>query len=162
MNHSHRFNAMDRPPARGKVFKVITPRPGSNGNMIVLAHKPFGLMCHFGNNRTCPCTKPLDACPGHIAQWPLRWKGFLFVKNVTVSRPFFIALTPVSMEDFTDCLGDRKSARGMIINIFRTGVHKNSPLGVSHVGEYQGEEALPDDEDPMPTLLRMWGLDKTN
>lgn len=162
MKHSHRFNTMDAPPSRGNVYKVITVKPGQNGNMIVLAHKPFCMMCHYGNNRTSPCTKPFDACPGHINQWPLRWKGFLFVKTPSVSRPFFIAMTPQSHDDFKEALGKRESARGMIVNVFRTGAHKNSPLGITFVGEYQGDAALPDDVDPMPTLLRMWGLDKTS
>jgi hypothetical protein len=161
VNHSHRFSFRRDPPPKGNVYKVVTWHPGYVRNVIVLAETFIGLDTHYGNHRTHPCTKPTSACPGHLAQWPIRWKGYLFVKEPSVSRPFFLGLTPGSVEELKDAAQGKVSMRGMIVNVSRTGKHKNAPLQVQYVGEYQGEEPLPTEQDVMPTLLRIWGLDGT-
>jgi len=118
----------------------------------------FGINVHYVGKRSSPHYRNEKKCPGCRARNAKRWKGFLHCFNHNLSQDVFLELTPKSADSLLKQLGKGAPLRGNRIQVKRTD-GDNGRLMVSILTAVGNAEQLPEALDPLPSLLRFWGLD---
>lgn len=156
------FVRADSPPRVVRVTPVLRVLKAEVWEGWILAHKPRWVMVHwdpqqkltFHHPREGPC-KWCD--PPHCL--PKRYKGYLTVTRMAALTVAFLELTETGGEDLAKVLQSYDSWRGCKIRVKRKSGSSHRELLFEEAGRPFDPERLGPDEDPEPTLRRIWGID---
>lgn len=147
------------PPAIVRVLRLVNVGAGAGLRLACCSEAIWGCWTHWNpaTRRTVQCTTPTQKCSGHAAGMPQRWKGAITVCDPVGKKPFLLDLTPGAGSYLTDQL-QGESLRGKLILAQREGNFKRTPLVVTLIGEVEEPQTLPLAQDPMETLMKIWGI----
>ena len=182
METLNRQNVPPKPGPREEIFRV-KPTTGFRGQII--SHNLWGVWTHWDGYRTRECTarvvlpdepQPTDEeggndvhpsmqappmqgtkCRGHLAKWPLRWKGYLHVYDASTKKFGFLEITPGAAEQLLRQVPSDGNLRGLLLRIDRHGTSIRSKCTVELTRPAGGSDNLPDPADPEETLRALWG-----
>jgi hypothetical protein len=152
----------DCPPATVTPFvPILSPRAGAQLRGLILADKLVGVMTHWLDERTTPCTRPRSTCRGCKDCLKRRWKGYLPVLALGPDRLALFELTPLAASGAG--IGDPNNAtalRGLYVVLSRRAGQRNGRVACAvsaPPAEYAGV-ALPAPFDARAALARVWGV----
>jgi hypothetical protein len=119
----------------------------------------FGINVHYVGRRSSPHYRNEKKCPGCRAKNAKRWKGFLHCFNINLGQEVFLELTPHSAKSLLSQLGTKGELRGNRIQVKRTD-SDNGRLLISVLTAAPNLDKLPEGKDPLPSLLKFWGIDE--
>lgn len=157
-----RFRRDDDPPPRRRVTEIKKFGPTDRGVYLVLADKVRGFHTHWLNDRTQPCQEDRENCPGCRQKAPDKWCGYLHVIDPETQKHWFLELTEFAKKRLDAMRIENGTLRGLFIHVQRERAHKRAPLQVTKVSRYlmptEDHLMLAVERDPLPTLMRIWGL----
>lgn len=140
-------------------LEVLRPGPGSAGQLNGWSLSPaiLGVLTHWCDRRTIPCTKHLGECEGcdYHKRRP-RWDGFLAVLTTAKNR---FALFQVTKHAVDSCaaLASFESLRGSRVTLRRKGDSREGRVTLQvELAAYPG--ILPSEPDVASALERLWGV----
>ena len=96
-------------------------------------------------------------CRGHLAKWPLRWKGYLYVYDGVTKKIGFLEVTPGGAEEILRQAPSHGELRGLLLRMDRHGTSIRSKITVELTSPASVNEFLPEPVDPEETLRALWG-----
>jgi hypothetical protein len=142
------------PKIRKDVLRVNT---AESHTFIILSASIWGQYVHWYGNRSHECTQEkLKQCNGCERSWPVKWKGYLHVRNITNSWSGFLEITETAYRLIDHQLGTEKNLRGVKIKISRT---KGGAKGRYQVEVFESRvdsDLLERELDPYDTLKFLW------
>lgn len=153
----------DQPPDAGPELEVRRVGAAAVNQYIFLCVKPRGFWTHWNEakRRTQPCLEPVETCPGHKQQLPLRWKAYAHVFDLGQHDQCLIELTPGASRQLFRALGDHENLRGMRVQISRgKGPKARLFCSVQKLPSEAERRNLPAEHNALTTLSKVWGFDE--
>jgi len=145
------------PPAPKIVREVIRVTTSEAKTFICFSRSVWGQYVHWHANRSHECTQSKEKyCEGCERGWPVKWKGYLHVRDLTGTIKGFLEITDTAYRLIDHQLGTDKNLRGIRFRLART---KGGAKGRYIVEVYQDrlpEDQLIQEEDPYKTLKFLW------
>jgi hypothetical protein len=153
------FSRSDEPPVIVRVPRLTVVRPGRAVKFAICSDRIWGIHTHWDPQarRTIECVTPHKLCQGHARQLPLRWKGVITVLESGSSKPLLLDLPPEAGVSLQEQSGGQ-SLRGRMILCQRETANIRSRLLIELLDMMPNIENLKPEEDPTPTLRKIWGL----
>jgi hypothetical protein len=142
---------MDDPPG-GEYIPVVCAPLGRSMQLVLLG-KVTGVLTHYIDGRSYPCTGAGFACEWCNVQRP-RWKGYGPARNA--SRKKVVLEVTLGMRRAHPILTTEEVA-GRWVEVIRKGPRRNSPALLSFL-EHRAREAGGQSFDVRPVLWRMWDI----
>lgn len=152
----------DMPPDPGPELEVRRVGAGLSMTVLFLCVRFRGFWTHWnqGRRRTQPCLDPIETCPGHKAQLPLRWKAYAHVYDHGQRDQCLLELTPGAARQLMQALGGLADLRGMRVQIARgQGAKARLNVSVQKMPTDAEKLKLPREHDALVTLAKLWGFD---
>lgn len=179
------LNRQNLPPKPGPRLHLwrIEAGPGFRGQIVSCSL--FGVWTHWDGHRSRECTATIpqpgentdreidgevaqqismqaptmlsESCIGHKEQWPLRWKGYLFVWNSRAEQFGFLELTPGGATELLRQAPSHGNLRGLLLKAERHGKSIRSKVAIELTQGVGDPNALPAAVDPEDTLRALWG-----
>ena len=152
----------ERPPRSLPVGKIVQVNPGTPQGYWILSPRHVGVVTHFIDRRTMPCTATqIDGSDCHVdhAQTSCRWQGWLAVQKQGMPEAWFLSLTAAAYRRCLD-LQDGSDLRGKYIKVGRIGERRLSQM-YCKIGGYAGQEPrhqLMADPGVVDFLRNLWGI----
>lgn len=160
---SHNFRREDNPPLRARLTEIRKIGPDERLEVFCMSPRPQGYWTHWHNGRSVPCFEPRESCGLCAKDVNLKWTGYLFVYETHSHKSWFIELTEFAKRQLDVFYVNHESLRGCKLLLYRARPHKRAPLKISVVAtEIPPSFSLTPDREVLPTLLRVWGLEKTH
>lgn len=148
-------------PPRGKeTLHLMRLKAGDELLCHCVSQAVWGLNTHWAGNHSEPCFKDKKKCDGCKKGLPHRWKGFLHVIRCSDRKEFFVELTSTATALLHDQVPDREQLRGFRLKIYRGRGGNNSRLKAELYGDKSLDLRLPEPRDPLPTLQKIWRVQK--
>jgi len=156
----HTLDVQNEPPDTGPGVEILRLRGGQSLQAILLTDV-YGLWVHWDGRHTQPCFKNHEKCPGHLKEWPRKWKGYFDVLTLGNSGlRGFMEVTPTVVRSLWAQTGQKIGFRGLRVKLSRGNGNKaHFKISVEPPCEVRGK--LPEGTDPYPILAKLWGLPKT-
>lgn len=151
----------DCPPDPGPELEVRRVGAGLSMTVMFLCVSIRGFWTHWnpGRNRTQPCLEPVESCPGHKQQLPLRWKAYAHVFDHGNRDQCLLELTPGAARQLQTALGTQKDLRGMRVLIARgKGAKARLSVSIQKIATDQEKAKLPREHDAIVTLSKLWNF----
>jgi hypothetical protein len=150
------------PPAAPKVrLDIVRVTSAESHHFICYSRAVWGQPVHWYGRRTHECTQDREKkCEGCMKGWPVKWKGYLHVRNIAASWEGFLELTDTACRLLVEQLGDNQNLRGLKFRIART---KGGAKGRYLVEVSQGrvpDDSLKQERDPYEILKFLWNCKK--
>lgn len=140
-----------------RVIPIIKIKERDVLQLVVCSPRVWGHATHWDGSRTVPCLKSSGKCICDGGTVATRDKGYVLAANGVGQVVGFLELTPLAWEDLQAMAVNLDGLRGKIIQVKRQHQSLKGRLLVEDWGWYQGEHPLPKDQDPEPTLRRIYG-----
>lgn len=149
------FKKAPKPPGP----ELWVQRLGANQSFEVIAigNEVRGVETHWMRGVTEPHYDDRAQCPGCLAQARLDWKGYLHVYNVQKREQVFMELTPGAYHHLRTQVSDIEQLRGLSFQVERKGA-RNQPIKFTLLHTRPLKTNLPPEKDPMPSILKLWGI----
>lgn len=134
---------------------ILAPKPGSPVSVWVVSQEIVGVVTHWLDRRTRPCTGPRDECEGCLRKAAFRWKGYL---GVWCAGPGRYALAELTKHAVATCPALRKKEpqlRGKRLILRRAGGANNAAVS-AEVTEAPFGPGLPPDFNIRRALCITW------
>lgn len=154
------LNRSSAPPPAGP--EIWIRRLAKNEEVLAAIVSPcfWGLFVHWAGNRSEPCFKETKTCPGHRRGLPLKWKGYLYVHDMTKRKMEFLEFPPGAAQQLLDRFPEGHSLRGEVILVRRMSGNQARLQIAVETHKWAGNQGvIPPDKDPAETLAKLWGLD---
>jgi len=147
-------------PRAGPDIWVRRLAAGESAAFAICSPAIWQFWVHWAGNHSEPCFKDHKKCPGHRKGLPRRWKGYLYIVNHTARRCEFLEITPAGSEQLISLCGDKHSFRGKRFTATRgKGDKARVAYGVLPEWQQFTSSKLPQDKDPVKTLMKLWGFE---
>jgi len=146
------------PPTPGPELFILRMKANTMHTFTIFSEHLWGINVHFVGNRSQPHFRNAEKCPGCKARNAKRWKGFVHCFDHDLAQEVFLELTPKSASSLLAQFGAKVPLRGNRIQVKRTN-KDNGRLIISALTAMQAIDKLPPARDPLPSLLKLWGLD---
>jgi len=123
----------------------------------ILSMEFFGPRVHWTGERTSPCFKAREKCPGCKLKAPGKWLGYLHCLDEH-GKECLLELTNRAAKMLLASVPKNRVLRGLKISVQRTEGGKHGRLCATCCGVVPNQQALPAPKDPLHTLLYLWGL----
>jgi len=114
-----------------------------------------GVLTHWQRGRTMPCAG--KSCWCHEENIPARWKGYISCIRAPGGVEALLELTENAAQQLVEQTPDARDFRGIKCRVKRRTNKPTAPLDVV-LEEFPCPIKLPPAVDPIPLLLRVWGL----
>lgn len=179
------LNRQDFPPKPGPKLQLWRIEAGSGFVGQIVSQNLWGVWTHWDGYRSRECTakklgvgestdekKAVDVevtqsmqapemqhqgCKGHLAKWPLRWKGYLYVWNGQANDFGFLELTPGAATELLRQAPSSGILRGLLLRANRNGKSIRTKCSIELSPSAGGFDKLPPPVDPEDTLRSLWG-----
>jgi len=150
---------IDIPRNVTKVIPMLKIRATDDGILACCSPAVYGYATHWDGKRTRPCTAVMGQCKFcKDPNFSTRDKGVILVATTAGQLHGFLELTPLAFDDLVRLSKTMQGLRGMLLRVRRQHQSMKGRLMVEYTGQYSGPVELPADQDPEPTLRRMFGL----
>jgi len=158
MDDDREFTRRDTPPPVRKIIKIARITSSDICTGIILSEKMEGFDFHFDpvTFRTLPCYSPVETCPWHALEMPIKWYGFLHLLDRHTGNQFYVQLTPYATKGVEQMLELKGRLRGLEIEVRREKGHKRGPLVVRFLNDLWAEKAWPPGVSPKDTLRALF------
>lgn len=145
-------------PKPGPEIYILRLKGNNLYTMTILQSFPYGITVHWNGKKTEPHFKEEHLCPGCLKKQSRRYKYFVHCICHEMGQEVFLELTPHSAKSLELQLGKGTNYRGNRIQVKRTNA-SNGRLHVSVLTRCETPEVLPQEKDPLPSILALWGID---
>lgn len=149
-------------PAPGPKLKIARLKAGENLWCRILSPAIWLIGTHWIDGHSMRCTRDTKKCLCDERPLPYRVKGYLFVQDVHTSFCHFVELTPRTISIILKNADTDKPLRGLTMKLERGQGGNNSRLYVKLLSRIESTEDLPIDQDPNPTLEKLWSFNKSS
>jgi hypothetical protein len=142
------------------VVPVLKVRATDRLCFVCASERPWGFVTHWTGKQTQPCIAHRAKCQHCIALRPKRSRGYLLAVSAIGKVFGFVDLTPQAFASalvYADHFG---TLRGRWFAVERDKQSMRGQLIIETLAEGRAvPDPLPADQDPLPSLLRIWGLE---
>jgi hypothetical protein len=136
-------------------LRVLSPKPGSPVNGMILSPATVSVITHYVDGRTRPCTGDERHCEGCLRGLSQRPKAYLAVVDLSNNQYALAELTAECMRRTPSLSAPKRSLRGMLLKLVRTGRNANSRVRAELSVTVVPQE-LPSEPDVREALKRIW------
>ena len=180
------LNRQNAPPKPGPSVEIFRVTAMEQFKGTIVSESLWGVWTHWDGYRTRECTAkfvyddegdhagqietireqglrlldhPTDGtdCRGHIARWPLRWKGYLYVWHQGKKKYGFLEVTPHAAGEVMRLAPADQVLRGLQLTVGRSGAGNKTRCWVELTKSVMPLSNLPHAQDPEDTLRCLWG-----
>jgi len=141
---------------------ILTVGPGRPVNVWVLSRRICGVLTHFWQGRTVPCTGIDGECSVDHSRTSTRWQGWLAVQKVYQSRVYMVALTEGCLRDCPPLVAADGELRGWHLVLGRRSDCPRSKLVANMGMEGCDFSKLLPEPDVTLFLARLWKIPVAN
>jgi len=154
-----RINRQDNPPRPGPQYPILRVAGSKPTRFVLCSRSLTGLWTHWVADCSMPCEDPREECRHCQAKKPRRWKGYLHAINMANNEEGFLEVTPGGAKQLISQAGEGVSYRGLqIVGSRGNGEKTRQRIEVVYALPSSAGRALPEEKDPMVTLLELWGI----
>lgn len=156
------FARIERPRNVRAVIPILKVRATDRTLFICCSVRPWGFPTHWDQQRkrTQPCIAHRAECQGCVQMYPRRDRGYILIADRFGAQKGFLDLTPMAFDQLAAMADVQGSIRGKWFIVEREGQRQRGALLVSQAGMHpELPSVIPEDQDPEPSLRRIWGLD---
>lgn len=148
----------DQIPEGGAATIIRRIKGRSARRYTILSGKVYGYWAHWNGYYTSACTDESgETCEGHKRKWPLKWRGYLHVRDWLTGELVHLELPGGAARQIKSQTIQGQDLRGLVLEVFRTSEAKHSHCRVMvHLGTIPADD-LPADKDPTDDVGKLWG-----
>jgi hypothetical protein len=150
------FHRQDVPPEPGPKMWIVRLKKNEKVHCTILSKSMWGILTHWNGKNSEPCYEPADTCPGCQRKMAQRWKGYLHIYDHELRRDRFLELTPSAARSIVEQCDTNFPLRGQRVQVRRMN-GDNARLKVEVQARLHDDFQLPEEKDPLPTLMALWG-----
>lgn len=124
---------------------------------MILADRVKGVWYHWLNGRSAPHYRDPSVCDGCVKKKQKKWKGYLHCFCVEMKQEIFLELTPTAAASLCHQLACAHGFRGFQIRVVRT-KGDNGRLLIFQTGVRQDAARLPEEKNPMASIVKLWEI----
>ena len=142
-------------PNERRFVRICCPRTKAGVHALLIAPRVTGVWTHYCDNRTVPCAGlHCGICrDGHKP----RWKGYIPCLEFPGRAVKLLEMTENAYQQLEALAKDRPTYRGLGVKVFRRHDRACAAMDVELV-DHKYQHELPPPFDPVPILLRLWGI----
>jgi len=152
------FNEQGQAPKPGPSLPIVRVTDAARHIFTVFSPAVWGVWTHWDGRRSVPCMLPVETCPFHRRQLPLRWKGYVHVFDHNERQQSYLELTPAGVQMLQTQLAPGESLRGILLNVERSKGGPKGRLIIEVKPNHAPSSQLTEEKHPREALTSLWGL----